>query len=68
MSNNNIYVAVDVFPPEVIHYDEMGVMGTTVRELKHSNTTYMLINLEKEPLTALWHFRRDGQLTFVAKW
>ena len=68
-ANNGIYLLVDVFPPDVIHYDEMGVMRTTIAELKKSPTTYMVLNLEKDPLTALWHFtEKHTTLSFVAKW
>ena len=69
MTDAGIHLVVDVFPPEVLHYDEMGVMCTTINELQQSSTDYMLLSLEKDPLTALWHFtEKHRTLSFVAKW
>jgi hypothetical protein len=70
MTGNTINLIVDVFPPEVVGYDEMGVMETTIAELNQAETTQMLLDLATDTLTALWHYPRenDSKISFVAKW
>jgi hypothetical protein len=69
MASDTIYLIVDVFPPRVISYDNMGVMQVRRQVLTKSKTTQMLLNLATDPLTALWHYtQKNGILTFVAKW
>ena len=69
MASDTIYLIVDVFPPRVISYDNMGVMQVRRQVLTKSETTQMLLNLATDPLTALWHYpQKNCIITFVAKW
>lgn len=70
MTGNTISFIVDVFPPEVISFDDMGVMETTTAELNQAETTHMVLDLATDTLTALWHYPRenDNKISFIAKW
>ena len=65
---SNVYLIVDIFPPDVMHHDENGVLYTELAELNRKPTTYTILPLETSPLTALWSFGDDGTITYIPKW
>ena len=66
--DSNVYVIVDVFPPDVMHHDQNGVLYTEIEELKSKPTLYTILPLHSTKLTALWSFLNGGAISFVTKW
>ena len=65
---SEIYLFVDVFPHEVMHHDENGVLQTTAHVLDGVETSYLMLSLQTNELSAMWSFKDGGSITFITKW
>ena len=59
---------MDVFPHEVMHHDENGVLQTTAHVLDGVETSYLMLSLQTNELSAMWSFKDGGSITFITKW